>query len=184
MKYLMKYEIPFKGLKEGKHEFEFQLDNKFFEQFENSEVTVGQLDAMVTLTRQSTMLILDMTVRGEVELMCDRCLGNYSQELENTSRLIVKFGVEAEELSDEIVVIEQDDHQFNVAYYLYELVILGLPAKHVHPLDENGESTCDPEMIKKLNMYLLDDEVDDESKNDEPEIDERWSELKKLLDNK
>ncbi|MDA3881550.1 MAG: DUF177 domain-containing protein [Prolixibacteraceae bacterium] len=183
MKHLMKYEIPFKGLKEGRHGFDFQIDNKFFEQFENSEVQVGQVDAIVTLTKQSTMLILDMTVRGNVELMCDRCLDNYMQSIENESRLIVKFGVETEELSDEIVVLEQDDHQLNVAQYLYELVILGLPIKHVHPENEKGESACDPEMVKKLNMYLLDDEVDNKVDN-EPEIDERWSELKKLLDNK
>jgi uncharacterized metal-binding protein YceD (DUF177 family) len=183
MKHLLKYEIPFKGLKEGEHEFDFKLDNKFFEQFENSEVKKGQLDATVLLTRQSTMLILDMAVKGKVELMCDRCLDNYMQDVENNSRLIIKFGQEAEELSDEIVVIEAEDYQINVAHYLYELVILGLPIKHVHPTDENGNSDCDPEMVDKLEEYLLDDEEAQEAQ-EEPIVDERWSELKKLLDNK
>jgi uncharacterized metal-binding protein YceD (DUF177 family) len=105
------------------------------------------------------------------------------QDVENNSRLIIKFGQEAEELSDEIVVIEAEDYQINVAHYLYELVILGLPIKHVHPTDENGNSDCDPEMVDKLEEYLLDDEEAQEAQ-EEPIVDERWSELKKLLDNK
>ncbi len=33
-----KYDIEFKGLKEGLHEFEFEVDYKFFEHFEESLV--------------------------------------------------------------------------------------------------------------------------------------------------
>ncbi len=50
MKYLSKYEIAFKGLKEGVHQFEYELDDKFFDMFENSEVKNGSLAAGVVLT--------------------------------------------------------------------------------------------------------------------------------------
>ena len=179
MKYLSKYEIAFKGLKEGNHQFDFELDDKFFDKFENSEVKKGSLLAKVFLTKQSTLMILEFAVKGTVELMCDRCLDQYNQEIENKSKLFVKFGLEGEELSDDVIVISFDDHQINVAQFLYELVILGLPIKHVHPV-KKGKSTCDPEMIKKLEEYLI---VEDFKQNEEP-VDERWNELKKLLDNK
>ena len=96
--------------------------------------------------------------------------------------MYIKFGAEAEELNDDVIVLPLEDNQINVAQYLYELIILGLPIKHVHPDDENGNSTCNPEMLDKLNEYLV-DEVDEDEEVNQP-IDERWSELKKLLDNK
>lgn len=179
MKYLSKYEIAFKGLKEGIHQFEYELDDKFFEKFESSEVKKGSVNAKVLLTKQSTLMILNFTVKGTVELLCDRCLDQYDQKINNEGKLFVKFGLEEEELSDEIIVVSFEDHQLNVAQFLYELVILGLPIKHVHP-NKKGKSTCDPEMIKKLGEYL----VTEESVNDEEPVDERWNELKKLLDNK
>jgi uncharacterized protein len=179
VKYLSKYEIAFKGLKEGDHQFEFELDDAFFDKFENSEVKKGSLVAKVLLTKQSTLLILEFTVKGYVELMCDRCLDQYNQKINNKNKLFVKFGLEEEEMSDDVIVISFEDHQINVAQYLFELVILGLPIKHVHP-NKKGKSTCDPEMIKKLDEYLVNDDSDVE---EEP-VDDRWNELKKLLDNK
>jgi len=155
------------------------LDDKFFEKFENSEVKTGSINAKVLLTKQTTLMILNFTVKGTVELLCDRCLDQFNQKINNEGKLFVKFGLEEEELSDEIIVVSFEDHQLNVAQFLYELVILGLPIKRVHP-NKKGKNTCDPEMIKKLGEYL----VNEESLNDEGPVDERWIELKKLLDNK
>jgi uncharacterized protein len=177
--YLSKYEIAFKGLKEGNHQFDFELDDKFFEKFENSEVKKGSLKASVLLTKQSTLMIFEFAVKGTVELMCDRCLDQYNQKVNNTNKLFVKFGLEEEEMSDDVIVISFEDHQINIAQFLFELVILGLPIKHVHP-NKKGQSTCDPEMIKKLDEYL----IKEVSADYEEPVDERWSELKKLLDNK
>jgi len=44
----------------------------------------------------------------------------------------------------------------------------------VHPDDENGKSTCDPEMLSKLNEYIVSGE-----KGSDP----RWNDLKKLMNN-
>lgn len=183
MKTLSKYNIAFKGLKEGDHHFEFKLDDQFFEKFENSIVQKGNFDAKVTLKRQASLMILKMSVKGKAELECDRCLDNYLQKVKNSSSLYIKFGSEAEEMSDDVVVIPFDEYQINVAHFLYELVILGLPIKHVHPDDEFGNSTCNPGMVDKLNEYLIVGDHVSETEETQ-ETDDRWNELKKLLDNK
>jgi uncharacterized metal-binding protein YceD (DUF177 family) len=177
MNYLSKYEIAFKGLKEGIHRFDYELDDKFFDKFGNSDVKKGSLKAEVILTKQSTLLIFEFSAKGFVELVCDRCLDFYNQKVNNKSKLFVKFGQEDQELSDDVIMISQDEYQINVAQYFYELVVLGLPIMHVHPTDKNGKSACDPEMIKKLNEYLIDDIIPE---TQEP-VDERWNELKKLI---
>ena len=181
MNYLSKYDIAFKGLIAGDHHFEFECDDKFFDKFENSEVKLGQVDAKVKLTKQSTLMILEIAVKGTVELMCDRCLDNYQQKVKNKSKLFIKFGKEAEEMSDDVIVITTDEYHINSAQYIYELIILGLPIKHVHPNDKKGNITCNPEMVKTLNKYLVEEE---DIQDEEPPVDDRWSELKKLLDNK
>jgi len=180
MNYLSKYEIAFKGLKEGVHRFDYELDEKFFDRFESSEVKKGSLNAEVVLTKQSALMIFEFSVKGKVELLCDRCLDFYYQKVSNKSKLFVKFGMEDQELSDDVVVVSQDEYQINTAQYLFELVILGLPIKHVHPVDKNGKSACDPEMIAKLNEYLVEEK---EAETEEP-VDERWNELKKIINNK
>ena len=156
------------------------MDDQFFEKFENSEVKKGSLKADVVLTKQTTLMIFEFAVKGTVELLCDRCLDNYQQKVKNKSKLFVKFGHEEEELSDDVIVIDYEEFQLNVARFLYELVILGLPVKRTHPVDKNGKSGCDPEMIKKLNEYL----ITEETVSDEEPVDDSWKEeLKKLLDN-
>lgn len=182
MDFLSKYEIAFKGLAEGSHQFNYEIDDRFFEKFENSLVVKGQLIANVTFNKQSTLLSIDMAVKGTVELMCDRCLDNYDQKVKHKSKLFVKFGSQTEEMSDEMIVIPLDQHLIDISQYLYELIVLGLPIKHVHPNNKSGKSDCNPEMINKLNEYLV-EEVS-AGAEEEPVIDERWNELKKLLDNK
>jgi uncharacterized protein len=183
MDFLSRYEIPFKGLKEGGHQFDYEIDDMFFEAFDSTLVNKGQIKAKVTLTKQSTLLILDMAIKGSVELMCDRCLDFYDQKVKNKTRLVVKFGSENDELSDELIVIPFEDHMINVAQYLFEQIALSLPIKHVHPDISKGTSGCDPEMLKKLKEYIV-EEIPEGNDSEIPVIDERWSELKKLLDNK
>lgn len=182
MSILSRFEIAYKGLKEGTYQFEFEIDKQFFDEFENSLVNKGKVKAKVSLAKQSTLLILKMAVKGTVELMCDRCLEQYDQRIKSKNKLIVKFGEEAEELSDELIVLPLDEYQINIAQYLYELIILGLPIKHVHPDNKNGVSDCNPDMLKKLEQYMVD--VEPTNNENVQIVDERWNELKKLLDNK
>lgn len=182
--YINKYKIAFKGLKEGDHLFEYDLDDRFFERFENSQVANGQLKAKVQLNKQATLMSLGLAIEGQVTLQCDRCLDDYQQPVKNKSRMYVKFGQESEDMGDEIIVLPFDEYQLDVSYYLYELVILGLPIKHVHPDDKKGKSTCNPEMMEKLKDYLINEGNEVANEDENIVIDERWKELRKLLDNK
>ena len=47
--------------------------------------------------------------------------------------LIVKFGTPSENNSDEILVIPEGSYKINVAQNFYEIVVLSLPLKRVHP---------------------------------------------------
>ncbi len=169
MNNLNQFEIQFAGLEEGIHNFEFMIDKEFFKEFEYSEITDGKVKVSLELVRQTTMLVLNFKIKGYIICMCDRCLEEYQQKIEGTERLIVKFGDEKSEESDEIIIIPATDHQIDISHDVFEFVSLLLPYKRVHQEDKNGKSACNPEVLKKM-----------EELNNQKNNDPRWDELKKI----
>jgi uncharacterized protein len=167
--------IPFKGLKEGKHSFVFEVDDWFFDDFEGSEITKGEVHIEVELDKKATMLLLNFDLTGTVFVACDRCLDDLEMQVDYQTELFVKFGDETEEQTEEILVLSHHEFELDVTQHIYEFIHLSLPYKRVHPNDKKGKSTCNAEMIKKLDEYII-----HESDNDN---DPRWDGLKNLLNN-
>ena len=171
---LSTYDIAYKGLKEGLHEFSYLIDAKFFELFDESLVNNGDVSAIVIFEKRSSLLTFSFKIKGTVELTCDRCLENYNQPIKQKVKLIVKFGENKEDQGDEFIWILPEAHQFNIAHLLYEYIILSIPIKHVHR-NKKGENSCDKKMLDNLKKYS--------GKNKEEKTDERWDALKKLMNN-
>ncbi|WP_430811740.1 MULTISPECIES: YceD family protein [unclassified Carboxylicivirga] len=176
---LKNYSIPFKGLKEGKHLFNYEIGDEFFALFEQPLVEKGQLKACVELSKSSALFSLNFTIEGQVETICDNCLGTLTIPLSNTSLVYIKFGEEYDEPTEEIIVLPHNEHAVNVAQLIYELICVALPIRHLHPEDEDGNVTCDAEMLNQLNDYLVDEETEEEQDDD---TDPRWAALKNLVD--
>lgn len=152
---LKQFNIGFVGLSLGKHNFSFEIDEAFFSCFDNSEVTKGSLQFELALEKQSSMLVLDFAIMGYVELVCDHCLEVYRQPLEVQRRLYVKFGDTFSEQTDEIIVIPAGESHFDASQFVYEYIHLGLPMQHIHMDDNVPGKGCNPELVEKLNQYLL-----------------------------
>ncbi len=167
--YLKHFVIPFRGLKQGVHHYDYQIDRQFFQRLEYAEVSNGNLKVDVELTKQERVLIFDFTIEGYVEVTCDRCLVEFNQATAGSETLIVKFGEEWEEESDDVIIIPEGEYQFDISKYVYENIVLLLPMQRIHPDDENGKTTCDQEMVDRLGGHP---EV--------PETDPRWDALLKL----
>lgn len=175
-----KYDIEFKGLKEGLHDYEFEIDNKFFEHFDESLVDVGEVQIKVQLEKRSAFLKLKFKFKGWVELICDRCLEPYKQDIKLETDLFVKFGEENEfDEGDNVIWVLPEEHVLSLAQVIYEYAVLSIPLKHVHP-NKAGDNSCNPEMTAKLNSYM---HTEKEVKNEDEEIDPRWAALKKLKNN-
>lgn len=178
MNWLSQYSIHFSGLSEGMHLFDFSADKRFFAEFEESEVEEASVQIQVELEKRSTYLRLNFQISGEVELICDRCLEKYMQSVENQYPMLVKFSDTDTDDTDEVIFLHTGDHQVNVAKLIYEFIVLSIPIRHVHPDDEDGNSLCDPEMLKKIDEYRA-----AESEDDEDDIDPRWNDLRKIIGN-
>ncbi len=169
-----KYDVEFKGLKEGLHEFEFEVDNKFFEHFKESLVDNGKIVIEVVLEKRSSFIKLHLNIVGWLELTCDRCLENYQQEISNETEMFVKFSENELEDGENIMWVNPEEHHINLAQIIYEYITLSIPLRHVHPKNIKGKRDCDKEMLKQLKNYMHPEGEDKTS------TDPRWDALKKL----
>jgi uncharacterized metal-binding protein YceD (DUF177 family) len=169
---LSEYTIAFKGLKEGKHDFEFHIGNPFFEHFENSLVEQADILVVVTLEKRTSFLSLFISLKGTVKQPCDLCLEWYDHQVYHKAELFIKFGEDISEDGDDVIWLHPDDYQFNVAQIIYELICLSIPLKHVHPFGKDGSSGCNPEMLKKIKEF---------TSHSAGKPDSRWDQLKSLL---
>ncbi len=165
------YTIPLSGLKEGRHNIDFEIDNEFFELFEDSEIKEGSLIANIVIDKLSSHLDINIRISGKVSICCDRCLEMFLHPIDCKNRLLVKFGKSMDETDPDIISVSPDENELDLKQHIYEFMHLALPIRRVHPVI-NGKSTCDPVMLKKLEEHIT-----EEDKKNDP----RWDDLKKLL---
>lgn len=171
------FNVPFSGLKQGKHNFEYKIDNAFFESFGYDEFNAADIGSNVILKKMSTMLEFEMYASGTVNVDCDLTSEPYDQPISGELGLIVKFGDEYNDDDDEILIIPHGAHQVNIAQYIYEMLVLGVPQKRVHPGVLDGS-------LKSDALKRLEELQPKETKENKKESDPRWDELKKLLTDK
>ncbi|MGB5238800.1 MAG: DUF177 domain-containing protein [Flavobacteriaceae bacterium] len=167
------YTIPFAGLKPGKHEFDYNIDNTFFEAFEYAEFNDASIALTVLLDKQNTMLEFEMSAAGSVNLDCDLTSEPFDQEIKASLELVVKFGDFYNDEDDEILIIPHGEHQVNIAQYVYEMLVLAVPPKRVHPGVLDGSLQSD--VLEKLEELRP-----KKAKRNTEETDPRWDALKDL----
>lgn len=175
---LKEFQIPFTGLKIGSHRFDYEIDNTFFESFGYQEFNSVKISINATLTKTSTMMELDLESDGFVNVDCDVTGEPFDLDIEGDLHIVIKFGEEYDDLDDEILIIPHGENQVNVAQYIYEMSVLSVPQKRVHPGIEDG--SLESEVLDKLQELEPKEEKEDKKKDTDP----RWDELKKLLTDK
>lgn len=178
------YVIPFTGLKLGKHNFEFDLLDKFFESFEYSIVEGGKVHVNFELEKKETMMIGSFDLNGTVRTNCDRCNDPCDVNIEGSYRLYYKFDNEPSD-DETLVVIYPDEVEIDISDQLLEFVTVSLPLRVLHETEEE----CNQEMIDLLEDYVIngedideDDEIEEDDETDE-NTDPRWDALKGLKNN-
>lgn len=170
MKSISIHKIEFAGLKVGKHQFSFELNKEFFENFSFFDFNNISLKVDIDLTKKSNLLELNFYAKGSVNVNCDMTNEPFDMPFDKEDFLVVKFGQEYNDEDNEILVLPFGEHKIILDQYLYELVILSLPRKRVHPGVEDG--TLESEIIEIL------DELKPSGLG--LETDPRWEKLKKI----
>jgi len=187
------YKLPLKSLAKGSHEFCYHLDKRFFSDMESADIRDADVEVKLIVDYNGDVYDLNFSFAGEVTVLCDRCLDDLRLPIETQYHIMVKYGEDFNDNSDEMLEIPENDSYLNVAYMLYDTVTLAIPIKHVHPLGKCNRAMS--AILKKhraratgedadLENDLIDeiDQIDDtDSVQTEHMTDPRWDALKGLV---
>jgi uncharacterized metal-binding protein YceD (DUF177 family) len=180
MKVTNEYLIPFIGLKLGKHQFDYQIDKKFFDAFDYHEFEACNIKVDIVLDKKSTMLELSFKHKGTVYVPCDLTNEMFDLPIKSKIKLVVQFGDEFNDDNEELLILPHGEHQLDVSQYIYEMIVLSIPLKRIHPGVKDG--SLKTEVLDKLNDLTIKEQ---KKENKEAEnIDPRWDKLKQLLTDK
>ena len=147
MEVAQRYSIAWKGLKNGRHDFRFEVDKALFEAFESTEIKDGRCEVSVGVDRSEKQLTLDVGITGHVVVECDRCLQDSRLPIDFEGQLVVKFSDEVHEYDGEVMWMLPGEDRVELAQYIYESIVLSLPYQRVHP-----EGECNPEMLERFRI--------------------------------
>ncbi|MDY5969684.1 MAG: DUF177 domain-containing protein [Bacteroidales bacterium] len=191
MKRTFDTEIEFGNLKPGVYNFDFKLDSAFFASYNNEKMQGGDVVFHVKMEKNEHLLTLFITFSGHIATLCDRCLGAVEVPVQGEEMLDITFrdenevlqpqeAFEGEEAAMDTVTLPANAYKVDLAQHFYEMAAVAMPMQCLHPDDENGTSTCNPDMLK----YLVGEDKEVEGDRGTDEIDPRWAILQQLKEKK
>jgi uncharacterized metal-binding protein YceD (DUF177 family) len=147
--------LPLRDLEESSHTFDFSVDTEFFSDFQNFEIIESSMEIFLKVEKFSHFMDVVLTFSGILTVSCDRCLEEFELPVEGENLLSVRFGETPEEPENEspvedVMYVNAEDEEIDLTVYVYESICLALPIQRVHGDDENGNSLCNPRMLKYI----------------------------------
>ena len=174
VKNLREFQIPYVGLKIGVHQFEYQIDSRFFKHFEESPISDCAVKVRMEFEKSETLFTLTFYIDGTVRAACDTCLEPFDKEIFGDYKCLVKFSDELSKGSnddDEMIYISRDAAYIDVSHLIYEYICLCLPMQLLGCKEPGKDERCNQEVIKRLKKDV---------KKETDEVDPRWDMLNKL----
>ena len=157
------FDIAFVGLKPGIHQFEYQVDDKFFADYKETDFENCYATVKVSLEKNTSFMMLKFEIGGSVTVICDRCGNNLPIDLWDEFSLVIKQVENPEKMNDteedpDIFYISRTESHIHMADWIYEFVMLSIPMQRMCSEDEMGGPQCNKEilaMLKKMNSGTI-----------------------------
>lgn len=152
------FEIAFVGLKPGVHEYNYEIDDKFFETFQKQDFRKCKANVKLLFDKKSSFMLLKFEIGGTLEVTCDRCNSNLPLNLWDEFSVTVKM-VEDPELMNkqeedpDVYYISRGESHLDVAEWIYEFVNLSLPMQKACEFEKMDGPYCNKtalDMLQKL----------------------------------
>lgn len=179
MSFRREYEIAFVGLKPGVHEFNYEVDDTFFEEFQEQDFKNCKAYVKLILEKSSSsFLILKFEMGGSIEVICDRCNSNLPLQLFEEFVITVKMVEEPEIMNEQeedpdVYYISRTESHLNVKAWIYEFINLSIPMQRTCEYENMDGPYCSAEARALLNGMKIGE------KEEENPI---WKDLKKFKD--
>jgi uncharacterized metal-binding protein YceD (DUF177 family) len=149
------FEIAFVGLRPGPHEFNYELDKKFFAEKGAHDFANGAANVKLTLDKNTGFMMLKFEVGGRADVTCDRCGNPLTIDLWDEFNMLVKLVDNPEEMNEQeedpdVFYIGRMESHIDVGNWMYEFVMLSVPMQKMCDPDEMGGPQCNEEVLQKL----------------------------------
>ncbi|MEP6626805.1 MAG: DUF177 domain-containing protein [Ginsengibacter sp.] len=164
------YEIAFVGLKPGIHEYNYQVDDKFFADYKETDpedIGFKNCNASVKLLleKNTSFLMLKFEIGGSVNVICDRCGNTLPIDLWDEFNLVIKQIENPDEMNQneedpDVFYISRTESHIHLADWIYEFVMLSIPMQRMCSEEEIGGPQCNKEilaLLKKMNSGTVED---------------------------
>ena len=168
------FTIPLAGLPFGHTDYQYVINDSFFEDRDYSEVKKGVVNLHLGVEKMETMFVLTLNFEGKVVLQCDRCGDDYEQAIADSAEIYLKYGAEKDDEDEDVIIITKNDSEFDLSDLIYEYIILSLPIHRTH----DDESLCNQEVLAKLHNFSQ-SEAENEDDEENP-----WKAMMKDLKDK
>lgn len=126
----------------------FSLSDSFFEEMDQEEIVGGQLQVTASVKENAgDYFSVQFTAKGEVSVLCDRCLERVVYDVDVEDEALVYFG-DGEPSNEEARVLPPRINVYDLAWDVYEAVELSLPLQRIHPAGH-----CNPDMVEHLRAF-------------------------------
>ena len=157
------YDIAFVGLKPGVHEFNYQVDDKFFANYKETDFNSCYASVKLTLEKNNSFMLLKFEIGGSVNVICDRCGNTLPMDLWDEFKLVIKQVENPEEMNKneedaDVYYISRTESHIHLADWIYEFVLLSIPNQRMCSEEEMGGPQCNKEilaMLKKMKSTVI-----------------------------
>ena len=171
MKRSEKHILKFSGLKDELHEFSYSIKDDFFKSFNYNEFNSGHFKIKIQLIKKPTILELKFSSSGIINVNCSISNEPFDYNLVSNLDLVVNFGEYFDDSNDELLILPFGSHSIDLDQYFYEMIVLSIPIKLIHPGIEDG--TLKSEILNRLKEF-------DINKEKSVNFDPRWNKLNEL----
>lgn len=156
------FDIAFVGLKPGIHEFEYEIDDKFFAAYQEQDFQHCVSQVKLRLEKSNGFMLLRFEVGGKLDVTCDRCGNPLPLELWDEFNIVVKLVEDPEPMNEQeedpdVYYISKGASHLHISDWIYEFINLSIPMQRMCTEEEMGGPYCNQEVLavlKKLDPPL------------------------------
>jgi uncharacterized metal-binding protein YceD (DUF177 family) len=152
------FEIAFVGLKPGVHEFNYRIDDRFFEEYNEQDFRNPDANVRLLLEKSNGFMILRFEIGGKAEVTCDRCNNNLPLQLFDEFKVMIKMTddpalMNEQEEDPDVYYISRGESHIDIKDWIYEFINLSIPMQKTCEYENMDGPYCNPsarEVLKNM----------------------------------
>lgn len=167
------FTIQFGSLKEGFHDFKYQIGDDFFTLIDQEIIQQGEVSVLLNLERSERHMTCNFTLNGWVTKSCDVCLSELQYPVKSVQHLHIKVTDKEIEEDSDLISVDSNAYELDLTNHLFDYIALSLPMK-LECKDALNRKECDEKVLE-----MLANSEDETDNSDHPE----WQKLKEIFKN-